>query len=54
MRFALILAASLLALAGPVSAADYDVGPGQPLAAIADVPWESLMPGDTVRIHWRP
>ena len=32
----------------------YDVGPGRPYASVGDVPWESLGPGDTVRIHWRP
>jgi len=31
----------------------YDVGPGQPLANVGDVPWESLAAGDTVQIHWR-
>ena len=35
------------------AAATYNVGPGQPLATPADVPWESLLAGDTVRIHWR-
>ena len=35
------------------AAATYEVGPGQPLAAVGDVPWESLQAGDTVRIHWR-
>ncbi len=39
---------------GESSAATYDVGPGQPLAAIGEVPWVSLGPGDEVRIHWRP
>ena len=39
---------------GSTQAATYDVGPGQPLAAIGDVPWVSLGPGDEVRIHWRP
>ena len=39
--------------AKPVLAADYNVGPGQPLAAIAEVPWETLAPGDHVMIHWR-
>ena len=34
-------------------AAVYNVGPGQPLASIGAVPWESLGPGDVVRIHWR-
>src|SRR5262245_53014367 len=42
-----MLAAALLL------AAIYDVGPGQPLASIGAVPWESLGPGDVVRIHWR-
>lgn len=42
-----------LALASAASAATYDVGPGQPLDAIADVPWATLAPGDVVRIHWR-
>lgn len=32
---------------------DYEVGPGQAHLAIGDVPWESLMPGDRVLIHWR-
>jgi len=44
----------LLPLGGTVlSGADYHVGPGQPLAAIADVPWAQLAPGDRVLIHWR-
>src|SRR5688572_10953960 len=34
-------------------AATYDVGPGQPLANIAGVPWATLQPGDVVQIHWR-
>jgi hypothetical protein len=42
-----------LALAAPASATEYDVGPGQPLAAIGQVPWATLQPGDVVRIHWR-
>jgi hypothetical protein len=48
--------AALLASAlhtSAASAATYDVGPGQPLAEIGDVPWASLAPGDLVRIHWR-
>ena len=32
---------------------DYPVGPGQTYTSIADVPWGSLGPGDTVRIHYR-
>ncbi|WP_457676439.1 hypothetical protein [Thiolapillus sp.] len=34
-------------------AADYHVGPGQPLSAIAEVPWPDLQAGDHVYIHWR-
>jgi hypothetical protein len=50
----LLISSAALAFAAPVaSAADYEVGPGQPLAAIADVPWATLAPGDVVRIHWR-
>jgi|CXWL01.1.fsa_nt_gi hypothetical protein len=42
-----------LLLSFPLTAATYDVGPGQPLAAIGQVPWATLAPGDVVRIHWR-
>jgi hypothetical protein len=52
-----VACAFLLAAAcapGAARAAVYEVGPGQPLAAIGDVPWASLAPGDEVRIHWRP
>ncbi|MGE3907791.1 MAG: hypothetical protein AB7K36_00460 [Chloroflexota bacterium] len=31
----------------------YEVGPGQALDSLGKVPWESLVAGDTVRIHWR-
>jgi MYXO-CTERM domain-containing protein len=48
-----ILSLLLILGAKPVLAADYNVGPGQPLAAIADVPWATLAPGDRVLIHWR-
>ena len=51
MRSPALVAALWLAL--PASGAEYDVGPGQPLGEPGDVPWESLQPGDTVRIHWR-
>ncbi|MCA9619043.1 MAG: right-handed parallel beta-helix repeat-containing protein [Myxococcales bacterium] len=33
---------------------DFAVGPGQKLAQLEDVPFESLKAGDTVRIHYRP
>ena len=34
-------------------AVDYQVGPGKPYNSISEVPWESLLPGDSVYIHWR-
>ncbi|MBN1866534.1 polysaccharide-degrading enzyme [Candidatus Sumerlaeota bacterium] len=43
----------LICLVPSVHATVYEVGPSQPYAAIGDVPWESLVAGDTVRIHWR-
>ena len=41
-------------VAAPAGSTTYDVGPavGQ-LPAIASVDWNSLQPGDMVRIHWR-
>jgi hypothetical protein len=41
-------------LAPVASGATFEVGPGKPCESIGAVPWESLMPGDTVLIHWRP
>jgi len=44
----------LFALLSPgLLATDYDVGPGQPYAALGDVPWLTLGPGDQVKIHWK-
>jgi hypothetical protein len=51
LAFAVPCLAALQAFA--VSAAVYDVGPGQPLASIGAAPWATLAPGDVVRIHWR-
>jgi Putative Ig domain len=34
-------------------ATTYEVKPGTPLDTIAEVPWATLQPGDTVLIHWR-
>ena len=52
------LTAALLAVAllhaAPAAATVYEVGPGQPLSAIGEVPWEALHAGDLVRIHARP
>ena len=43
----------LFALTG-VSAAVYEVKPNTPLDTIAEVPWATLQPGDTVLIYWKP
>lgn len=43
-----------IAACAPAGGHDYQVGPGAgQLAHIQDVPWESLQPGDTVRIFWQ-
>jgi hypothetical protein len=49
----LLLACASVFICTPAFAAQYDVGPGRPYATPAAVPWESLMPGDTVLIYWR-
>jgi hypothetical protein len=43
-----------LLFALPAAAQRYEVGPGRAFAAVGDVPWESLAPGDQVLIYWRP
>lgn len=43
----------LLIFCSPSHATDFHVGPGHPYTAIGEVPWESLIPGDRVNIHWR-
>ncbi len=48
-----VLVGLLIAGVPMLSATDYSVGPGQTLAAVSDVPWESLAAGDHVFIHWR-
>ncbi|HEY6559088.1 MAG TPA: right-handed parallel beta-helix repeat-containing protein [Polyangiaceae bacterium] len=47
------LALLIWSYACPASAKTYEVGPGKPYTAIGAVPWESLVGGDTVLIHWR-
>jgi hypothetical protein len=46
---------ALLVLSGAqmAGAATYEVGPGKPYATPSAVPWESLLPGDLVLIHWQ-
>ncbi len=53
MKFTYALFLLFLLPLSTLHATAYHVGPGQPLAAIADVPWDSLMAGDQVFIHWR-
>jgi len=50
----LAVVATTLGITLPADATDYRVGsePGM-LANIGDVPWESLIAGDRVLIHWR-
>ena len=47
------LAGSVLLLSSTALAETYEVGEGMAYGAIGEVPWEALMPGDVVRIHWR-
>ncbi len=41
------------AVSGLSQATTYSVGPGQTLDNPGEVPWESLLPGDSDEIHWR-
>ncbi len=43
----------ILGYTGGLDATTYEVGTGMSYENIGDVPWESLVPGDTVRIHYR-
>jgi hypothetical protein len=45
--------AILICLSIPAFATTYNVGPGQPLTSIGEVPWHTLGAGDIVRIHYR-
>ena len=51
--FPAFLAIVFLCLASEVFATIYEVGPSQTLQNIAQVPWATLQPGDTVLIYWR-
>lgn len=48
-----LLAIFLLSFAFTATATVYEVRPGTPMDTIAEVPWATLQPGDTVLIHWR-
>jgi hypothetical protein len=49
----LIRLLALMTVAAAGRAAEYDIGPGQPLSRIGQVAMHDLQAGDTVRIHWR-
>jgi len=53
MKMPLYLIFIVLLLATSTLAAIYEVKPGTPLDTIAEVPWASLQPGDTVLIYWK-
>lgn len=43
----------LFLLSGYATAETYEVGPDESFANIGDIPWENLVAGDLVLIHWR-
>lgn len=53
MKVLLPVVAAVLCFLTPAFAAVYEVREGTALDTIAEVPWATLMPGDTVLIHWR-
>lgn len=53
MKSLLPVVAAVLCFLTPAFAAVYEVREGTALDTIAEVPWATLMPGDTVLIHWR-
>ncbi len=52
--FAVQIALTLSVAGSAAAATTYRVGPGHPYATPSDVPWESLVAGDSVLIHARP
>ena len=52
--FACALGLFALAAEQTANATTYEIGPDKPYTRIGDVPWASLLPGDTVLIYWRP
>ena len=51
LKYAILLIS--LFSSSTIYATSYNVGPGQALANISEVPWDSLQAGDQVYIHWR-
>ena len=55
LQMTALAVAALLSTAAPDAAPKtYEVGPGRKYETPSDVPWESLKPGETVAIYWRP
>ena len=54
LRLSLLLALAVAMHSARTDGAEYRVGPGEQLATPDRVPWQSLQPGDTVSIAWRP
>ncbi|MEQ1764408.1 MAG: putative Ig domain-containing protein [Pyrinomonadaceae bacterium] len=53
MKYTISSALAILCLFVVADAAIYEVKEGTPMDTIAEVPWTTLQPGDTVLIHWR-
>jgi parallel beta-helix repeat protein len=53
MKFLILSMLVCFVLPCVASATVYEVRPGTPMDTIAEVPWATLQPGDTVLIHWR-
>ncbi len=53
MKHFVVIAFLILAGNSFVNAAVYEVKPGTALDTVAEVPWASLQPGDTVLIYWK-
>src|SRR5580765_3774988 len=54
MKSGLFLISLVFLIAASAFATTYEVKPGTPLDTIAEVPWATLQPGDTVLIYWKP
>lgn len=56
-KFAVLFSAFVFVFLAGFSSAKatvYEVKPNTPLDTIAEVPWATLQPGDTILIHWKP
>lgn len=53
MKYTISTAFAILCLLVVVDAAVYEVKDGTTMDTIAEVPWATLQPGDSVLIHWR-